>query len=384
MIASYVGLAFFEGFHIVLYVSYIISAVNLCFCFKRDKHLFILTGVVFVGLTIAPLKTPAVYVDSLLLATLVSMFQVRGRILHSVQTEYGLLQVHYNQLSNRLTLINDRIYHGEKYYDEDEHTHVSYYGDPTKGPMATIFGLLPEEEHLKIGILGLGVGVMARFGKVGQELTFYDINSEVIRIAQEPGLFGYLDQSEAKVNVILGDARDKLAEAKNHYYDMICMDIYLGSKVPTRFLTLEAMQLYLQKLKHTGILAIHTICASHDNLDDMIASMAAKLNLFAYSYKQNFVMNRDDVFQPSGRGVRAAPFQFFSSIEKRYKVPLTCFFKKSYEDRYSWVVLSQRELETPAECLNTDNPYAPRWSKLKGTEQEDIYTDEAIAESVYS
>ena len=63
----------------------------------------------------------------------------------------------------------------------------------------------PDALGLRIGVVGLGAGTVAALATGGGQITFYDINPDVIRIAQE--YFYYLADTRAKWNIVEGDAR---------------------------------------------------------------------------------------------------------------------------------------------------------------------------------
>lgn len=110
----------------------------------------------------------------------------------------------------------------------------------------------------RIAITGLGTGSLAAYGQPGQEIVFYEIDPAVVRLAQDPRYFTYLADCRADVcRVVLGDARLRMADAPDHSYGLIILDAFSGDAVPVHLLTREALQMYLQKLEPTGVLAVH-------------------------------------------------------------------------------------------------------------------------------
>ena len=59
-----------------------------------------------------------------------------------------------------------------------------------------------------IGVVGLGVGTIAAYGKPGDRIRFYEINPAVAPIAHN--LFTYIRDSAAQVDIVDGDARASL------------------------------------------------------------------------------------------------------------------------------------------------------------------------------
>jgi len=74
-------------------------------------------------------------------------------------------------------------------------------------------------------------------------------------------VFPILQQSPARVEVVLGDARTELErelrEQGPRGFDLLVVDAFSGDAVPWHLLTVEAVQMYLRHLAPNGILAIH-------------------------------------------------------------------------------------------------------------------------------
>ncbi len=141
---------------------------------------------------------------------------------------------------------------------------------------------------LRVGIIGLGVGTIAAYGIPGDQMRFYEINPEVIRLAYSgpQRLFTFLSDSRAEVRVVPGDARISLEQELNRNetqnFDVLVIDAFSGDAIPVHLLTEEAFQIYLRHLsKPNGILAFHV---SNDALDlrPVIAKLAAQSNMSAW------------------------------------------------------------------------------------------------------
>lgn len=115
---------------------------------------------------------------------------------------------------------------------------------------------------LRIGVVGLGIGTLAAYGRPGDSIRFYEINPEVIRLATDSPYFTYVRESPATINIISGDGRisldRELQHGEKHDLDVLAIDAFSGDAIPVHLLTKEAFALYLQRLKApSGILAIH-------------------------------------------------------------------------------------------------------------------------------
>jgi len=106
-------------------------------------------------------------------------------------------------------------------------------------------------------LVGLGTGSLAAYGEPGQHLTFFEIDPVVQYIARDSGLFTFVRDSKARVDIVLGDARLKLAREPNHRYGLIVLDAFSSDSIPVHLVTREALDMYLEKVTDDGIIAFH-------------------------------------------------------------------------------------------------------------------------------
>jgi spermidine synthase len=107
----------------------------------------------------------------------------------------------------------------------------------------------------RIGILGLGCGVLAAYGHPGDTFRIYEINPLVLELARSE--FTYLRDTPARVEVVLGDGRLSLEREPDQHFDILVMDAFSGDSVPVHLITREAFRTYLRHLKPGGILAVN-------------------------------------------------------------------------------------------------------------------------------
>lgn len=139
--------------------------------------------------------------------------------------------------------------------------------------------------NLRVGVLGLGIGTVASYGEAGDSFRFYEINPDVIRIAQgEGGYFSFLSDSAADVQVIPGDARvsleRELASGGPQNFDILVLDAFSGDAMPLHLLTQEAFAVYLRHLKPDGVIAIN-VSNRYFNLHQEVFKQADALSLEA-------------------------------------------------------------------------------------------------------
>lgn len=112
---------------------------------------------------------------------------------------------------------------------------------------------------VRIGVVGLGVGTTAAYGRTGDVLRFYELDPDVLTLARTQ--FTYLRNSAADTEFVLGDARLSLErelkarQAQN--FDVLAIDAFSSDAIPLHLITREAVRLYMQHLTPEGLLAVH-------------------------------------------------------------------------------------------------------------------------------
>ena len=204
-----------------------------------------------------------------------------GRIIDTERSFFGVHRVvSYTQNDNRYhRLVHGNTIHGLQNLD-DPQTPLTYY-HPT-GPIGTVFRSFGDQPKLNAALVGLGSGSLAAYGQPGWNFTYYEIDPVVASIAQTPNLFTYYNNSQAKMNIVLGDARLTLAKAAGDY-DLIALDAFSSDSIPIHLLSKEAFEMYMSKLKPHGLLAVH-ISNRYLRLESVVAAIARDLHLFSMIY----------------------------------------------------------------------------------------------------
>ena len=168
------------------------------------------------------------------------------------------------------TLIHGTINHGEEYLVPNKRDiPITYYGGSTG--VALAIRELQKNGPIRYGVIGLGTGTMAAFGRAGDYLRFYEINPLVPRIAR--GQFYFVPDSKAKVDIAMGDARLSLEREQPENFDLLVVDAFSSDAIPVHLLTKEAMGLYFRHLKPNGVLAVH-ISNRYLDLEPVLAGEA--------------------------------------------------------------------------------------------------------------
>jgi len=171
---------------------------------------------------------------------------------------YGTLRVYdWGQEGARRarSLANGVITHGTQYLSPALARRPTEYYGVASGIGHAMAALRKNPAPRRIGVIGLGAGTLAAYGRAGDVMRFYDINPQVIDIAQHE--FSYLRDSAARVEVAPGDARLSLAAEAPQRFDVLVIDAFTGDAIPVHLLTVEALDLYLHHLQPHGIIAFH-------------------------------------------------------------------------------------------------------------------------------
>jgi len=149
---------------------------------------------------------------------------------------------------------------------------MAYYG-PNSG-IGVFLSNHPKRsvpENLRIGVVGLGAGTLAVYGRPGDYFRYYEINPAVVELSKaDHRVFSYIRDSAAQVEIEQGDARlsleRELLEGKPQRFDVLVLDAFSGDAVPVHLLTREAFDEYWQHLNaEDGVIAIH-VSSRHINL----------------------------------------------------------------------------------------------------------------------
>jgi len=145
------------------------------------------------------------------------------------------------------------IHGGQLQGPEYKNVASDYFGPGSGyGRMFTAMNELRPQPR-KIGIIGLGAGVVAAYGRQDDEIVFYEISPKVIDIEKKD--FTFLRDTPAKVApVVLGDGRLSLEREAPRQYDVLGIDAFSGDSIPMHLVTREAMQLYLKHIKPDGVI----------------------------------------------------------------------------------------------------------------------------------
>ena len=154
----------------------------------------------------------------------------------------------------RRKLLHGVINHGEQILRSDFRARPLTYYCADSG-IGRVLRATEKGPPRRIGVVGLGCGTLAAYGRPGDVVRFYEINPLVPRLAQTE--FSFLRDSGARTEIVLGDGRLMLEREPDQHFDVLAMDAFSGDSVPVHLLTRQAFGTYLRHLKPEGVLAVN-------------------------------------------------------------------------------------------------------------------------------
>ena len=111
---------------------------------------------------------------------------------------------------------------------------------------------------LRIGVVGLGAGMVAGLGREGDVIRYYELNPAVLDL--ESRHFTFVRDGKAKIDVALGDGRlvlERELKSGPQNFDVLVINAFRGASPPMHLMTAEAFETYLAHLSPNGLLAIN-------------------------------------------------------------------------------------------------------------------------------
>jgi hypothetical protein len=176
-------------------------------------------------------------------------------------------------------LIHGRIGHGFQFSDPQMRNWPTMYYSRFSG-VGLVMQQCGQDRPLRVGLVGLGVGTLAAYGREGDCFRFYEINPDVVHLARQ--YFTFLQETPARVDVVLGDARLSLEREPNQEFDVLVLDAFSSDAIPVHLLTSEAFGIYDRHIRADGVL-VANISNRHLDLVPVLAGLADR---YGYQWRQ--------------------------------------------------------------------------------------------------
>jgi spermidine synthase len=213
-------------------------------------------------------------------------FRYQENVIFATRSFYGVLRVkglgRSGDEPHLRRLMHGAVKHGEQYTDGELRTRATTYYTEDSGIGAALrsLGAAPA----RVGVIGLGTGTIAAYGRAGDLYRFYEIDSRVIQVALHE--FTYLRDSAAKVELALGDARLTLEREPPRRFDVLAVDAFSSDAIPVHLITREALGTYLRHVEPGGIVAF--------NVSNRFLDLAPVVARLAREQGAHAVLVRDD------------------------------------------------------------------------------------------
>ncbi|MFH0918411.1 MAG: fused MFS/spermidine synthase [Candidatus Omnitrophota bacterium] len=247
---------FFKGYNL-FGIIIILLVFRICYFYLiKNPRAFLL------GILSTLLLTPGIY-----------SFWTHDGYFYMHRNYYGVYKVYEDQ--GKIILNNGTTIHGVQYKDKKrENQALGYYHKLTP-----IGSYLSESDVGKnIGIIGLGAGGLSAYARPGQEIDYFEIDPDIYFIAKN--LFTFLKNTQAKVNLIFGDARIAIKKVPAKRYGVLIVDAFSGDAIPVHLLTTEAIAEYRRHLTDKGLILFH-ISNRYLDFIPVLFSNANYLNAYA-------------------------------------------------------------------------------------------------------
>ena len=195
------------------------------------------------------------------------------KVVASERNFFGVLRV--KQDDSCVTLVHGTTIHGMQRLGEGADQPTTYFGYES-GIGRAITAMQETHPSLRIGIVGLGCGVLASYGRETDQYDMIEINPAVLDIANEH--FTFMSKCPSEIRHHLGDGRLVLERMEDAKFDVLILDAFSSDAIPAHLLTREAIALYKARLAEGGVLAVH-VSNNHLDLVPLVHNLAQDANL---------------------------------------------------------------------------------------------------------
>jgi SAM-dependent methyltransferase len=180
-----------------------------------------------------------------------------------------------NDLPTRRVLTHGTTLHGVQLKGAEARRPTTYYVNGSGVGQAMLAAPDLFGPGARIGVVGLGAGTLSCYAKPGQHWKIFEIDPAVVTIARDSGSFAFLRLCLPDAEIIVGDARLRLAEQPAASLDLLALDAFSSDAVPMHLMTAEAFDTYARVLAPGGLLLVH-ISNRFMELDPVVAAAAKR------------------------------------------------------------------------------------------------------------
>ena len=224
------------------------------------------------GILARRVPKPAFYGLVLVFAALMGGYVIRevvrdGSVVWQARNFYGVVKVidnHDPALTERvISMYQSGVNQGDAWVAPELQNRPACDFSESSAVGLALRYVKPRRDHgpntpIRVGVIGLGVGMTLGYAKPGDVVRYYELNPAVADAASE--VFPFIRNTKATVDIVLGDGRlsleRELKKADFQKFDVLVLDAFRGAAPPMHLMTKEAYEIYLSALKPDGILAV--------------------------------------------------------------------------------------------------------------------------------
>jgi len=279
--------------------------------------------------------------------------------LFKANSNFGQLQVIDNTEGTNRHYLNDYLV--QNTYDQKQKKSVSAFTYLLHG---LSWSYMPKIE--KVLCIGMGMGIVPmRFAVEGVKVDVVEINPSVPSVAEK-----FFDFDASRLNLVIGDGRYFINQARNQEYDVVVLDAFLGDSIPSHLFTKEAFLAIKRILKPDGVLVINSFGSFEKGRDFAVASLDRTLRegakfksvkihahgdgnvFYVASGRENLLVTKKPVFEEVHTACRIrveALFQNTVQVDSGHGIVLTDDFNpleyhdaENREETRRWLALSMK------------------------------------------
>jgi hypothetical protein len=188
----------------------------------------------------------------------------QGGVISAHRNFFGVTSILRSESGDSIGLRHGETLHGSQYQDAERRDEPTIYYAKGTG-IGLLLQNLPRvgatgsPKPVRVGVIGLGIGTLAAYGHHGDLFRFYEIDPDMDRLAEGPQApFSFLRDSQATVQVALGDGRLSLEKEPSQNFDVLVIDAFSSGSIPVHLLTRESMLVYQRHLAGAeSVIAFH-------------------------------------------------------------------------------------------------------------------------------
>lgn len=174
-------------------------------------------------------------------------------------------------------LLHGVILHGKQYLSTQRRNELTTYYGSSSG-IGRAIAIRQQQGPVRVGVIGLGTGTLASWGRPGDVFRFYELDPDVIAVARKE--YSFLNESKATIETVVGDARLQLEREPAQRFDVLAIDAFSSDSIPVHLITREALAVYRKHVADGGIVAFH-VTNRFLRLAPVVAELAREAGLEA-------------------------------------------------------------------------------------------------------